>query len=401
MAKKLNMFSLLWLKRFFLSRNKFIRFTPLVSVFSLIIATSSLILAMSVYSGYESTIKQSIIDMTGHLIVTGQKITPQEEYKITLPYKASYHPFLSSKGLLVSEGKLSGIFLEGVLADQQLKKRLITGSLNLKDPNSAVIGRGVAKRFNLKPGDSFHIVIPKTDTKGSFEKKYKNLYVEGVLDFGFHDFNERHILVNLQTVQKLIHYPGAISGMRIRMHNPSQTEKARLNLIKKLGPEYKIHDWKNIIKNTKEAYFQAVKREKFLIFFILMVLVIAGAFNVSSHLSISVLNQVRELSILKIMGASKSFIFFLLIAQGFLISLVGTLLGMSCGWLLSLSFVKIQSIWQLIPSDVYKINTIITDLRYSDILLILICSQMVCITSCLLPAWRALKLSPKKGLLYE
>ena len=62
---------------------------------------------------------------------------------------------------------------------------------------------------------------------------------------------------------------------------------------------------------------------------------------------------------------------------------------------------SVQNVWQIIPEDVYKINTIITEVRFSDILLIFICSQLVCLISCLLPAWRALKLPLKEGLLYE
>ena len=404
------MFFVLWLKRFFLSRHQFIRFTPLVSIFSLILASSSLVLAMSVYSGYETTVKQAIVDMVGHLVITGRQTTTEKDIlsriKTDLDHTASYLPFLSLKSLLVYDGKLSGVLLEGIPPEKahqtlQLKKRLIAGAFHLKDQKAAIIGRGVAKRFKLKPGDFFHIVIPKMDSEGAFQNKHQKLYVEGVLDLGFHDFNLRHILVNINTVQSLVHQPEAISGMRFLMNNPDQTEMMRVKLTKILGPSYRVDDWQTIISSVHESYFQAVRREKFLIFFILMVLVLAGAFNVSSHLSISVLNQLHEISILKVMGAGKFFIYSLLLVQGFIISSVGTLIGMGVGWVFSRAFVSFQSVWQIIPSDVYKINTIITELRWSDIVLIFVCSQLICIISCLLPAWRALQLSLREGLLCE
>ena len=404
------MFFLLWFKRFFLSRQHFIRFTPLVSIFSLILASSSLILAMSVYSGYESTVKQTIVDMTGHLVITGRNSVNEKNLmrKITpeLDQMASYLPFLSLNSLLVYEGKLSGVLMEGISPENLnqtlgLNKRLLSGSIRLVDQKSAVIGRGLAKKFELKVGDSFHIVIPKVDSEGAFQTKHQSFYVEGILDLGFHDFNSRHILVNLQTVQKLVGKPGIISGARFLVKDTTQIDNMRLRLTQILGSSYRVSDWQGVVRSVHESYFQAVKREKLLIFFILMVLVLAGAFNVSSHLSISVLNQIREISILKVMGTRKYFIFFLLLAQGFLVSFAGTLIGIGTGWLLSKGFISIQNIWRIIPSEVYKVNTIITEVKTSDVLLIVICSLLICLVSCLLPAWRALKAPLRENLLCE
>lgn len=404
------MFFLLWLRRFFLSRHKFIRFTPLVSIISLVLASSSLILAMSVYSGYESTVRQSIVDISGHLVVTGRELTREKALlnKISdnIESVSSYLPFLSLKSLLVYEGKLSGVLLEGISGKKSqhhlgLKKRLIAGTLDLTDQKAAVIGRGIAKQFKLKPGDTFHIVIPKVDSNGVFQNTHQDFYVEGVLDLGFHDFNSRHIVVNIQMARKLIQKPDIVSGVRMMVKDPQQIENIRSEITFSLGPSYFVKDWQGVINTVHESYFEAVRREKFLIFFILMVLVLAGSFNVSSHLSISVLNQIREISILKVMGASKSFVFSLLLMQGFLISFFGTMIGMGIGWLFSKGFVAIQSIWEVIPSEIYKINTIVTDIKFSDVLLIFICSQLICLVSCVLPAWRALKLSLREGVLYE
>ena len=398
----------MWLKRFFLAQNKFLRFTPLVSIFSLILASSCLVLAMSVYSGYESTVKQSITDMTGHLVIMAKSLEKEQyifdKIQAQKTQIKSYAPFLSLKSLLIYEGKLSGVSLEGVSVEkvgQTLKKRLITGEVKLQGPKSALIGRGVASKFKLKPGDFFHIVFPKFNKEGSFQKKHQSLYVEGVLDFGFHNFNSRHILVNIKTAQNLIQGEGLVSGLRLLLKNPKGIDRVRAQLQDELGSSYRVNDWQGIIKNLHQSYLDSVRREKFLIFFILMVLVLAGAFNVSSHLSISIVNQIRELSILKVMGARENFIFSLLLAQGFIISFVGTSFGIGLGWLLSKSFVVLQKIWSIIPAEVYKINTIVTDLRLSDMFLIFICSQLICLLSCIWPAWRALKLSVREGLSFQ
>ncbi len=406
----------LWLKRFFFSRHRFIRFTPLVSIFSLILASASLALALSVYSGYETTLRQAIVDIAGDMMITYLPATTlsrsikEDELLNKIDWMkehiVSYMPFLSMKALVVYQGQLSGALLEGLpsgdkLQALKLQNRLVAGSLQLKDSSAAVIGRGLAKKWQLKIGDRFHLVVPKVEGSGRPRSLIRDLYVEGILDLGFYEFNSRLVVVNIQTVQDLVGYPGGVSGVRLLVDQPDQTGIFRRELMQQLGSSYRVDDWKYVIKGVHESYLQAIRREKLLIFFILMVLIIAGAFNVSSHLSISVLNQVRDISILKVMGASRRLIFFLFLLQGFLISFIGTVMGISLGWLLAKVFVWIQFIWPLIPSDVYKVNVIITDVRLWDMCLILLCSQFICLLACMLPAYRAMKLSIREGLVCE
>ena len=405
------MYFYLWFKRFFLSKSRFIRLSPFISISSLALAVASLVLAMSVYSGYEETVKRSIVDMTGHLVITKRSNAVNETHLMQKTQNErknmkSWLPFLSLKVLLVHEGRLSGVVMEGVEPEKfyetlKIHERLTAGSFELKKNNSALIGRDIAKKFHLKPGDSFHVVLPNMNQSENFQRKNQAFYVEGVVDFGFYDFNSRYIITRLDALQKLNNTPNIISGLHALVKKPEQIEPLRDQLAMKLGAGYKVSDWQRIIKNFHPSYFHAVEREKFLIFFILMILIIAGAFNVSSHLSISVLNQIREISILKVMGSKKIFIFGLFLIQGMLISVVGTILGVTAGWLLAKGLTWIQTVTPVIPLEVYKVSAIITELRFFDIVLIFICSQFICLLSCLLPCWRALKLSLREGLLCE
>jgi len=308
----------------------------MVSILSLLLAISSLVLALSVYSGYETTMRQTITDFAGHLIVTKKggtqktaffqeqslrdRMTPMNKHIV------AYTPFLSSKSLIVHQGHLSGALLEGMPPKGMhqalgLQKHLIDGSMQLNSRRSAIIGRGIAKKWQLKIGDSFHVIIPIIDASGISQTASQDLYVEGILDVGFHELNSRLIIVNIQTIRHLLHQSeGMISGWRILVSHPRQVHLLRQEFLKTLGSSYQVSDWQSVIKSVHASYLQAIHREKILIFLILMVLVMAGAFNVFSHLMISVLNQTREICILKIMGASQAFIFYLFILQGFFIS---------------------------------------------------------------------------------
>ena len=424
-------FFLLWLKRFFLSRQHFVRWTPLVSIFSLILAVSTLTLALSVYSGYENTVRQAVLDMTGHLMITAPKPVPKktllkkikscclsQNKKNTAPTNQNsvsqnkiiaIDPFLSLPILVLREGKLSGALLEGLPVAQnktsiKWQNRIKAGAFQLKDLKSAIIGQSLAQKLKMRVGDVFHAVAPKMDSKGTFHKTYQELKVEGIVDMGFYDFNARWIITNIKTAQHLgkpQEDTALVSGARLLLNNPAETKQIRFLLKKALGPSYKVEDWEDIVKSRHNHYFQAVQKEKILIFFILMVLVLAGAFNVSSHLTISILNQARSISILKAMGARDIFVFSLLLTQGFIISFIGTMGGIALGWALSSGFVALQNVRPLIPSEIYKVSQIVTTLKISDILMIIFCSQVICLVSCFLPALRALKMTVRDSLLAD
>ena len=89
-----------------------------MSVLSLSLAVAVVVLAMSVFSGYETTLKQSIQDITGHLSVSPKQVESEtllrRKLKPLLPGGASLHSFLSFQALLISDGLLSGVNIEGV-----------------------------------------------------------------------------------------------------------------------------------------------------------------------------------------------------------------------------------------------------------------------------------------------
>jgi len=407
------MYFLLWFKRFFLSSNNFLSFTPLTSILSIILAVSCLVLGMSVYSGYEATVKKAILDMTSHLVISARQ--PEGEVQLIRKIKQqlksikAYSTFLHLRSLLVYDGRLSGVLLEGVDPHTihqtiDIKKRLMSGTFHLKQKNSAVVGMSLAKKFHLKPGVEFHIIVPGiNDASGAVTSKHQKLTVEGVVDFGFYEFNSRQIFTNMSTVQDLMGKGKVISGLRLFLPDVSEIDLKQLqgHLMNTLGVAYQVSRWGGLVKSISESYFQAIQKEKFLIFFILMTLVLAGSFNVASHLSISVLNRIREISILRTIGASSFFVARLFIAQGILISFIGTIFGIIFGFLLSKGLMVVQYFWEIVPPHVYQVHTITTDVQWGDLVLIMLCSQLICFLMCVWPVIKIFKLSLTEGLVSE
>ena len=75
---------------------------------------------------------------------------------------------------------------------------------------------------------------------------------------------------------------------------------------------YWARDWQEVNRNL----FEAAKLEKAVLFFVLMILVVAAAFNIANTLFISVVQRYRDISVLKTLGAPDRMMRAIFTAQG-------------------------------------------------------------------------------------
>ena len=381
----------------------------LFSLIGLILAAACISVTMTVMSSYETTLKQTLINRTGHLIITSRNKKTSEKFllkKISphLPSLKASTPFLQAPALALSNGELSGILLEGI--DKKtfpsvipLQEHIIKGRL-FKKENEIIIGKELARKLKLKTGSTLSIALPEEEGQGF--PLIKNFFVSGILDLGHFDFNARLAAAPLASVQKLTQAPGQITGqitgLRLRMTKDSLSREEMNQLKQKLSPRFQAADWKSVNQNL----FRAIEMEKTIIFFILLILVVAASFNISNHLFIDVLRRFRDIGILKAMGAGPWIITQLFLIQSLIITTLGAGAGLLLGALISTILFGFYNTWgALAPSDVYKLGQIILDFRLMDFVIIFCFSIFICFMGALIPIRKALSLPPREGLSYE
>ena len=404
----------LWLViRFVTAGRRLLNLPSLMALIGMALGVASLTVAMAVVSGYETTLKNAIIDVFGHVMLVrrGEKSQTVESILVTVreaaPEAVAFTPFVNLEGLIVGGGKLAGVLVQGVdpkTVEKVLNVRghVIHGEFGFgaKDGNAiAMLGKTLAKRFELKVGDVFKVVLPapsRTDSAG-FSPRVQTYVVGAVLDLGKAEYDERTIMTDLKTAQAFAGIGESFSGVKIKLNDADVAQDVALRISRKLGPQYWTMDWSEVNRNL----FEAVRIERIAIFFVILIMVVAASFNIASNLFVSVLQRYGDISILRAMGFAGKDVRRVFIFQGLFFGVVGTMAGLALGLLLSWAFVVAQRYVVLLPVEAYRLSHVGVELRLPDVAAIIVASILVCLLSTLIPARRGAALDPVEGLRYE
>jgi lipoprotein-releasing system permease protein len=403
-----------WLVHRFVSTGKrLLNPAAIIALAGMAIGVASLTVAMGVVSGFEKTLKTSIIDVFGDIMLIHKGEKPQSldaiiaRVKKISPEITDVTPFVQLEGVIAGKGKIGGVWVQGLEPSTfdkvlHIRKRLIRGTFDLSDkgefPN-AIVGKSLAKRFQLEIGKTFKAVLPTPSRSDSteFAPKVMTFKLAGVLDLGKAEYDERTIITSLHAAQTFSGMGDNYSGIRMRLIDSDRASSVAQRLTIELGPQYWTMHWMEVNQNL----FEAVKIERVVIFFVILVMVIAASFNIASNLYVNVLRRYPDISILRALGFSRRDVLQVFVLHGLFFGVIGTVLGLLLGLILCWAFVFAQNYIVLLPVETYRVDHVGVDLRFFDLLSIVTASLSVCLLATIFPARRGAALDPVQGLRYE
>jgi len=376
------------------------------SFLGLILGVAALVASMAVMSGYEETLKNAMTDVTGDMQVVrrGKLVDEWSQFSTRLkqiePRIQAMARFGYAEAVIARKGQVSGVLFQGVeLSDLnkvlRIQHRVKSGELKL-DSERIAIGQGLAKKFDVKVGEKIYVVVPLAtpfDSSG-FRRQSKEFLVSAIMDFGKNDWNDRLVLGDLKALQILTEIGNRYTGAFIKLTSREESGSASLNLVEKLGSGFSVMDWNDVNRNL----FEAVKIERAVIFFVVLIIVIVAAFNISSTLYVFIRQKYSDIAILKTLGLSPMKIRQVFLGQGLIVGASGVLIGVILGYLLCLGFMFLQNYYSLISGAVYKIDRIDVQIRGLDLLIISFSTIFICLLATLSPAIRGSQLEVIEGL---
>ena len=134
------------------------------------------------------------------------------------------------------------------------------------------------------------------------------------------------VLVPLEVMRELLEYPEEVSALEIWTVQ-SRTEEVEKWLTEYLGGDFKVLNR----YRQNESVFKMMRYEKLAIFLILIFVVIIIAFNIYSALKMLVIEKQGDIGTLRSMGAPEGLIRRIFLWEGWLVSLLGMVIGLVLG----------------------------------------------------------------------
>jgi len=385
-------------------KDKFLLLINWVSILGIAIGVAALIVVIGVMTGFDHDLKDKIVGTTAHIVVdreSGVKdVGPLMARIKAVKGVASAAPFINGNVFLEYGSRASGLLLRGVdpaaegavtCINAYLKGDYAIGQLGLED---VVIGRELARYYDLKPGDTIAILSPVSGVAGA-GWRYR-LKVAGIFDSGMYDYDRNLIFVHYKKAQEIFSLPsGLVSGVAVKLDDVDAAPAVKEAIVREVGFSYVVRTW--IEQNAN--FFAALKLEKAAMFIILTLIVLVASFNIISTLIVTVTTKTKDIGILKSIGVPSASIRRIFTIYGLTIGTLGTLFGLGGGMLLCYILQETQLI--KLPQTVYYIDHLPVLVQPGDVCAITFSAVLISYLATLYPSVRAASLEPVEALRYQ
>jgi lipoprotein-releasing system permease protein len=396
-------------------RNGFISFISALSVAGIALGVAALIVVLSVMNGFQKEVRDRMLSVLSHIEVVATD-QPLLDWRAVIdlakrnPMVTAGAPYVAGQAMLTRDDSVRGVLVRGIdpalePSVSDLGAQVRQGRLDALVPGEfgIAIGRVLARQLGVGPGDRIALIAPQgTVTPAGVVPRVRQFTVAAVFESGHYEYDSTLVLTALEDAGKLFRVDG-VSGVRLRTLDMQQAPRVAAELMRTLDPGLYARDWSRENRN----WFAAVQIEKRMMFIILTLIVAVAAFNLVSMLVMTVTDKRSDIAILRTLGAAPSSVMAIFVVQGALVGMLGTLMGVSLGTLLAVNVGPVVAAveqlfgFQVLPSGVYFINYLPSDLHWSDVSTIGLMSCLLAFAATIYPSLRAAQVRPAEALRYE
>jgi lipoprotein-releasing system permease protein len=259
-----------------------------------------------------------------------------------------------------------------------------------------VLGQDMADNLGAKVGDIVLVTSPQGElTPFGMVPKYTRFRVAGVFNSGFYDYDSSWAFTRLADAQRLFGLGNLISVIEFRIDDLDKADAISQQIENAAGSGFMAT---NTLKQNS-ALFKALKTERLITFITIGLIVVVAALNILISLIMMVMEKTKDIAVLMSMGTRQSQVRNIFMAQGVLIGVIGTILGLIAGFVISYLGGRYHVI-SLSP-EVYSIDYVPFAPRFIDGVFVAIVAVGVSFIATLYPSWSATRVLPAEALRYE
>lgn len=326
-----------------------------ISVAGVAVAAMAMVAVLSIFNGFSDLAASHLALIDPELRVEradGRIIANADSLACSLRDMAGVSgavPILESRALLVGADKQTPVVFRGVHPDygrlSGIRGTIIEGqyALNVDDADStsaAVIAVGVANKLLSAPGADRRLTLYVPRRTGRINPANPSaaflgepIAVSGIFAIGQNDYDADFIIIPIDAARSLLEYDDHQAGaIEIFTDTDAPADALKRDIASRLGDEYTI---KNTIEQHHES-FRMIAIEKWITFMMLLFILVIALFNIVSTLSLLVIEKRGNMATLRALGADASMVRRVFIYEGWLVTLLGGLIGIILGIILVL-----------------------------------------------------------------
>jgi lipoprotein-releasing system permease protein len=408
-----------------------------ISIAGVAAGVASLVIALAINNGFRQDLQDRLLGSTSHINLLRVQSDGIQDWRQLMdrlskePHIVAAAPAIYEQVLISRGPRARGAVLKGMIPDEEKKvsdllKTVTNGSAEALDepaqnPDKGVrtsatqsptdlqglenriaamppiiLGKDMSDELGATVGSVVLVTSPQGElTPFGMVPKYDRFRVVGIFNSGFYDYDSSWAFTRLSDAQQLFGLGDLVSVIEFKVDDIYQAGQISRQLEQAAGKGFMATNW----MEQNKALFRALRLERLVTFITIGLIVFVAALNILISLTMMVMEKTRDIAVLISMGTRKSQVRRIFIAQGVLIGIVGTAIGLVLGYALSWAGGHYHLL-SLAP-EVYSIDYVPFAPRVSDGVLVALVAIGVSLIATIYPSWSAARILPAEALRYE
>lgn len=394
---------------------KRLSFTTFITVVGVLLGVMVLIIVQSVMNGFGEEIRKKIVDFHGDIRVASREgfISNTRDVLAVVeaqPNVATAMPYAEGIVLIQYNNRPAFPLIRGLELESQdfgipLRNFMVVGDLDALDDESLLLSSGLARTLGATVGATVELYSPLMLEKLKHDEILlpRELSVAGIFETGWNQIDANAVISTLRLMQEVYNLGTEAHAVLIRTAPGADIDTTAAALHQKLPQSLSASTW----RDSNRDLLWILKLEKSVMFFIIIFIVLVASFSITIALTMSVMRKTREIGLLIALGATPRQAALGFCLQGFIIGLVGSVLGV-LGALIALAFRNdiIHAFARFTHSEAallrfYQFADIPVHYTIGDFIVIITFTVVTATLAGLVPAWKAVRLKPAEALRHE
>lgn len=382
---------------------------PIVRIAILSIALGILVMFVSIaiLNGFQQQVREKVIGFGAHIQITHyDENTSYEPQPVSINQK--FYPglervkgirhiqvYATKAGIIKTKDQIQGVVLKGIGSDYDwsfFQNKIVEGtSFHVSDTgktNDIILSRKLASLLKLKLKDDLRVYfISGNNTLG------RKFHIAGIYETGLEEFDKIYILCDIHHIQKLNNWqPDQVGGFEVLLDNFRDIDKLGKYVYRNIGFTLDA----KTIKQLYPQIFDWLDLQDINVLIILVLLILVAGITMISTLLILILERTSLIGVLKALGMRNLGIRKIFLLNAVYIIGIGMLWGNAVGFLLCI----LQQTYGIIklPQESYYVPVVPINLDAVNIILLNVCSLVVCFAMLIIPSFIITKVSPVKAI---